>query len=32
MIEKQYPPDPDYNDLGVEWLGNIPKHWELKKF
>lgn len=21
---------PDYKDSGVEWLGEIPKHWELK--
>ncbi|MDB9344633.1 restriction endonuclease subunit S [Nodularia spumigena CS-586/05] len=21
-----------YKDSGVEWLGDIPKHWELKRF
>ena len=20
-----------YKDSGVEWLGGIPKHWELKR-
>jgi len=23
---------PAYKDSGVEWLGEIPEHWELKKF
>src|SRR6266850_3871842 len=22
----------DFKDSGVEWLGEIPKHWEIKKF
>ena len=22
---------PEYKDSGVEWLGAIPKHWEIKK-
>ncbi|KOR34978.1 hypothetical protein AM228_20865 [Planktothricoides sp. SR001] len=22
---------PEYKDSGVEWLGEIPKHWEVKK-
>ena len=24
-------PYPDYKDSGVEWLGKIPKHWEMWK-
>jgi type I restriction enzyme, S subunit len=23
---------PAYKNSGVEWLGEIPKHWEVKKF
>lgn len=23
---------PAYKDSGVEWVGKIPKHWEVKKF
>jgi type I restriction enzyme S subunit len=23
---------PEYKDSGVEWLGEIPSHWEVKKF
>ncbi len=22
---------PEYKDSGVEWIGEIPKHWEMKK-
>ena len=22
---------PAYKDSGVEWLGEIPEHWEVKK-
>ena len=29
--ERKYEPYPDYNDSGVEWLGQIPAHWEIKK-
>lgn len=25
-----YPPYPAYKDSGVEWLGMIPEHWEVK--
>src|SRR3990167_1569180 len=25
-------PYPEYKDSGVEWLGKIPKHWEMRKF
>lgn len=21
----------EYKDSGVQWLGEIPKHWEIKK-
>ena len=24
-------PYPEYKDSGVEWLGQVPKHWEVKK-
>ena len=27
----QYPPYPKYRDSGVEWLGEIPAGWEVKK-
>jgi len=23
---------PSYKDSGVEWLGEIPEHWEVIKF
>lgn len=23
-------PYPDYKDSGLQWLGNIPRHWEIK--
>lgn len=26
----QYKPYPAYKDSGVEWLGRVPEHWELK--
>lgn len=25
----RYQPYPEYQDSGVEWLGNIPNHWKL---
>lgn len=28
---KRYRPYPAYKDSGVEWLGEIPEHWELKR-
>src|SRR5690606_312454 len=24
-----FPPYPKYKDSGVEWLGEVPEHWEL---
>ena len=27
----RFRPYPAYKDSGVEWLGNIPKNWEVKK-
>ncbi|MDC0833713.1 restriction endonuclease subunit S [Geitlerinema sp. CS-897] len=27
----RYPKYPEYKDSGVEWLGEIPKHWEAKQ-
>jgi len=26
-----YTPYPTYKPSGVEWLGNVPKHWEVKR-
>ena len=26
-----YQPYPAYKDSGVEWLGKVPKHWEVKQ-
>jgi type I restriction enzyme S subunit len=31
MITKKWQPYPTYKDSGVEWLGKIPEHWEVKK-
>ncbi|MGL2996613.1 hypothetical protein [Acinetobacter baumannii] len=28
MQFKQYP---SYKNSGVEWLGDVPEHWEVKK-
>lgn len=27
----RFKPYPAYKDSGIEWLGNIPAHWELKR-
>ena len=27
-----YKPYPAYKDSGVEWLGKVPEHWEIKPF
>lgn len=27
----RYKPYPEYNDSGVEWLGELPSHWEAKR-
>ena len=27
---RRFKPYPAYKDSGVEWLGNVPAHWELK--
>ncbi|MCS1407244.1 MAG: hypothetical protein M2R45_00401 [Verrucomicrobia subdivision 3 bacterium] len=24
-------PYPAYKDSGVEWLGNVPTHWEVRR-
>ena len=24
-------PYPEYKDSGVEWIGEIPKNWEIRK-
>lgn len=28
---KHFKPYPAYKDSGVEWLGEIPAHWEVKR-
>ena len=27
----KYPPYPAYKSSGVEWLGEVPEHWEVKR-
>lgn len=27
----KYQPYPQYKDSGVEWLGEVPEHWEVKR-
>lgn len=31
MTPTRYPPYPDYRDSGVDWLGEIPAHWEVRR-
>ena len=26
-----YPAYPAYKNSGVEWLGNVPEHWEIRR-
>lgn len=28
----RYQPYPNYKESGIEWLGEVPEHWEIKKF
>ncbi len=28
----QFSPYPKYKDSGVEWLGQVPEHWEVNRF
>ena len=30
MDATKYKPYPAYKDSGVEWLGEVPEHWEVK--
>lgn len=30
-LQGRFKPYPAYKDSGVEWLGQIPKHWEVKR-
>jgi type I restriction enzyme S subunit len=30
-VPKRFKPYPEYKDSGIEWLGEIPAHWEVKK-
>ena len=27
-----YKPYEHYKDSGVQWIGKVPKHWELKRY
>ena len=31
MIKERYRAYPEYKDSGVEWLGEIPSHWQTKR-
>ena len=31
MPSQRFQRYPDYKDSGVEWLGKIPEHWEVKR-
>ena len=31
MSTRRFEPYPAYKDSGVEWLGEIPAHWEVKR-
>lgn len=31
VIQGKYKPYPVYKDSGVEWLGEVPEHWNLKR-
>ena len=26
-----YKPYPAYKDSGVEWIGQVPEHWQVKR-
>jgi type I restriction enzyme S subunit len=28
----QYRAYPAYKDSGVEWIGQVPEHWKVKRF
>ncbi|MDY7028747.1 MAG: restriction endonuclease subunit S, partial [Spirochaetota bacterium] len=30
-VSRGFKPYPEYRDSGVEWLGGIPAHWEVKR-
>jgi len=32
MSARRFRPYPAYKDSGVEWLGEIPAHWEVRRF
>ena len=31
MTPRRFKPYPAYKTSGVEWLGEIPAHWEVKR-
>jgi type I restriction enzyme S subunit len=30
-VSRRFKPYPSYKDSGVEWLGEIPSHWDIKR-
>ncbi|MCK4787072.1 MAG: restriction endonuclease subunit S [Desulfobacteraceae bacterium] len=28
---KKYKPYPEYKDSGIDWLGKVPEHWDVKR-
>ena len=30
-LQRRYRPYPAYKDSGVEWMGKIPEHWQVKR-
>ena len=31
MTDSNFKPYPNYKPFGVEWLGDIPAHWEIRR-
>ena len=31
VLNEKYSAYPEYKDSGVEWLGDVPEHWEVKR-
>jgi type I restriction enzyme S subunit len=32
LVESSIKQYHSFKDSGIDWVGNIPKHWEIKKF
>lgn len=30
-VRNRRKPYPEYNDSGIEWLGEVPKHWQVRR-